>query len=162
MRVTVDVYFLANLQLIDTEGKTMIMGQRAPQIEDGNVPFLGIGKQAHVREVVRGGAFIVRARGKISSDDLFSFDLISPRGHSYMIIGCDETTRGVQAKARPEVSFCVELRAKLPRDTKFYRGSRFHRGNRYDDLAKILSVFHCGRRRNCRGTREDFLGRRDW
>src|SRR6266849_6282361 len=29
------------------------------------------------------------------------------------------------------------------------------------DLAKILRVFHRGRRRDCRGTREDFLGRRD-
>jgi hypothetical protein len=30
----------------------------------------------------------------------FSFDLIRPRGHSYVIIGYDETTRGIQAKVR--------------------------------------------------------------
>src|SRR5207249_6739747 len=97
----------------------------------------------------------------IALDNIFSFDLISPRRHSHVIIGCDETTRGVQAKARTEVSIYVELRAKLPRDTKLYRGSHLHRGNRNDDLAKILSVFRRGIRRDGRGTRKDFLGRRD-
>src|SRR5207249_12187592 len=91
---------------------------------------------------------VVRSRSKISMDNLLAFDLTGPRGHGYVIIRYDETTRGVQAKARAEVSIYAEASPKLSRDTEPYRG------NRNDDLAKILSVFHGGRRAclgRCRG-----------
>ncbi len=50
-------------------------------------------------------------------DNLFTFDLASPRRHSYVIIRYDETTCGVQAEARTEIRIDVELRTELPRDT---------------------------------------------
>src|SRR5258707_1221788 len=108
----------------------MMMGQRTPQLEDGKVPFRSIWEYALVRNVVRGSALIMRTRSKISLDNFLSFDLLSPCGYSYVIISCDETTRGVQTKPRTEFSFHAEVRVELPRD------ANLQRGNRNNDLAK--------------------------
>jgi hypothetical protein len=75
-----------------------------------------------------------------------------------MIVSCDELTRGVQAKARPEFSTHTKVRGKLPRHAKLYRDSRLHRGYRNNDFTKILSVVLLGRRLDYRGPREYFLG----
>src|SRR5260370_24691535 len=103
----------------------------------------------------------MRARNKIPLDNFLHFDLVSPGGYSYVIISCDETTRGVQTKARTELGIHIEARAELPRHHKLQRGSNLRRCNRNNDLAKILSVFHPGRRLDCRGARENFLRDRD-
>jgi hypothetical protein len=53
----------------------MVMGQRALQFEDGKVPLYGKWKHA-VLDNVPSSAFVVRTRGKISLNYLFTFDLI--------------------------------------------------------------------------------------
>jgi len=107
---------LPGLQLIEAESKTMMMGQRVPQLEYCQIALLGVGEQARVREVIRGSVFVSRPGRKISLDDPFPFDLVSLRGHGH---GCNEVTRRVKAKACSKSSTDPEPRARFSRDTDF-------------------------------------------
>ena len=63
----------------------------------------------------------MRTSGKISLDNLFPFDPMRPSNCSYVVIGYDKTTLGIETKARTEISFHAERRAELTSDTNPYR-----------------------------------------
>src|SRR5689334_14168316 len=73
LRISIDVHFLPELKVIETEGNAVIMRQRVAQLVDGDVParivFHGIGQGA----AVDCGSIIVGSGSQVAVNDLVAF-----------------------------------------------------------------------------------------